>query len=527
MAIEFTPTGNDADDRRIRRLEEAGKLTRIARGVFFRQEGEPLELEVRRNWQRLVAKLVPEGVVTDRSAIEMKPVSHVADGPYNIYVCASRSRATINLPGLSIHVRTGAGPVLGDIPYMGTHLAGQERRLLDNLAPSRARGSEPARTLGEAVVEAKLDEWCRTSGTDFLNSIRDRARNIAPLLERENEFKRLNGMIGTLLNTQQERMVTPQGRARASGTPVDTACLQRFAGLVAYMSGRAPQYVPSADTTSDRNVAGAFIEAYFSNYIEGTEFEIEQAAEIVFEGKIPEDRPQDGHDVLGTYLQLVEGMGRPTSTTTFPEFKDEIQTRHANLMEARPEVGPGRFKTLGNRAGDTSFVAPDLLEGTLREGHAMMRDIEDPFHRSLFLHYFLTETHPFNDGNGRISRILMTRELAAAGLSRIVVPTVYRQDYVDSLRALSRRDDPAIFVRSLEFCQQVSAACSAPSAKDAVNRWAQAYAFCEDTRQAKLMMPNPALEIANRRGVFAPTDYWEAIDHGSTGFVFGGSRGPR
>lgn len=55
----------------------------------------------------------------------------------------------------------------------------------------------------------------------------------------------------------------------------------------------------------------------------------------------------------------------------------------------------------------------------------------------------------------------MTRELLGAGLSRIVIPTVLGDDYLDSLRALSRRDDPSIFVRSLEFSQRVSAAFSA------------------------------------------------------------------
>lgn len=513
MALYFTPTGDEAEDRRIRRLYEAEKLERLANGIFFKQEGEAKETEIRRNWQRLVAKLVPDGVVTDRSGLEAKPVQHSEDRPHNIYVSAPRSRWTFELPGLSIHVRSGPGPAPGDIPYMGTHLAGQERRLLDNLAFSRARRGEGARTLGEAAVEAKLDEWCRTAGDEFLNSLRDKARQLAPMLEREDEFQRLNGIIGTLLKTQRDKMVTPQGRARAAAAPIDVACLDRFAKLIAYMFDRAPQAITNADVDPGRIMASSFVEAYFSNYIEGTEFAVEEATEIVFEGKIPEDRPEDGHDVLGTYLQLVERVERSPSMTSFEEFKDEIKTRHARLMESRPGVKPGQFKTQGNRAGDTAFVAPELLEGTLKEGHAMMISIDDPFRRSVFLHYMMAEIHPFNDGNGRINRILMTRELLSANLSRIVIPTVFREDYVDSLRALSRREDPSILVRNLEFCQRVSAACSARSATEAIETWAKAYAFCENPRQARLMMPNAALEITNRNGVYAPDDYWQASSH--------------
>ncbi|MBI5942146.1 MAG: cell filamentation protein Fic, partial [Caulobacterales bacterium] len=118
---------------------------------------------------------------------------------------------------------------------------------------------------------------------------------------------------------------------------------------------------------------------------------------------------------------------------------------------------------------------------------------------------------PFNDGNGRISRIMMTKELLAAGLSRIIIPTVYRNDYFDALRALSRRDDPSIFVRSLEFCQKVTAACSATTTGLAIDAWARAYGFCEDGRHARLSMPNPALEIEMRSGIPAPSDYWAVI----------------
>jgi len=519
LSLFFTPTGDDAEDRRIRRRYEAGELRRLANGVYLEAEAEPDDMVIRRNWPRLVAKLVPGAVVTDRSGIEARPVQHVQNGPHVIYVSADRSRSVIELPGLSINIRKGPGNVAGDIPYLGTHLAGPERKLLDNLAPSRARG-DAARTLGEAAVEAKLDEFCRSSGADFLNSIRDRARHLAPLISREDEFRKLNAMIGTLLNTREEKMVTPQGRARAAGTPIDASCVERLAKLNAYLHDRAPQAIVNNDTSQERLMAGSFIEAYFSNYIEGTEFAVDQATEIVFEGRIPEDRPQDGHDVLGTYLQLIEAGGRPPSGSDFAGFLDEIKTRHARLMESRPGTRPGQFKTVANRAGDTSFVAPDLVEGTLKEGHAMMRGVDDPFRRAVFLHYMLAEVHPFNDGNGRISRIVMTRELLGAGLSRIVIPTVFRDDYLDSLRALSRRDDPSIFVRSLEFCQRVSAACSASSVSEAIDVWAKAYAFCEDSRQARLSLPNPALNVTVNRGVPAPDDYWEAV-RASAGRPFG------
>jgi hypothetical protein len=518
--IFFTGLGDEAQDRKIRRDLAAGKLQRLANGVYVDPSSGPVDSTVLQNWPRIVARLVPDGVVTDRSGIEAQPwrdrSSGAPKGDAILFMSAPRSRAAIALPGLVINIRQGAGPADEDIPYLGTHLASETRRLLDNLAPSRTR-SGPARTLGPAEVEKRLDSLCATHGVNHLNTIRDKARQLAPLINRETEFEALNAMISTLLQTREAKALTPQGQARAEGHPFDPACVNRLIKLVEFMQARAPVIVANADITPDRKRAGSFIEAYFSNFIEGTEFAVGEAVEIVFEGRVPEARPQDGHDVLGAYLQLMDLGERSATSIDAHAFIDEVQERHRNLMAQRPSVQPGVLKTKPNQAGNTAFVHPDLVRGTLREGVSILRSIAEPFSRALFVHFLLVDVHPFNDGNGRISRIMMTKELLAAGLSRIIIPTVFRNDYFDALRALSRRDDPSIFVRSLEFCQKVTAASSAPTVDLAIEAWARAYGFCEDSRHARLSMPSPALQIEMRNGTPAPSDYWGAIvgDNGS------------
>jgi hypothetical protein len=46
------------------------------------------------------------------------------------------------------------------------------------------------------------------------------------------------------------------------------------------------------------------------------------------------------------------------------------------------------------------------------------------------------------DGNGRSARIMMNAELVSASKSTIIIPTVYRDDYLQALRALTRRHRP-------------------------------------------------------------------------------------
>jgi hypothetical protein len=445
----------------------------------------------------------------------MKPAREVIDGEptgtAHVFVSAPQSRNILSLPGLLINIRHGAGPIDGDIPYLGTYIASPIRALLDNLTAFR-RGVEIERTLGVAGVERKLDEICVQQGANHLNHVRDSAHRVAPLIDREAEAKVLSAIIGALLRTQDVHLETKQGNARKSGYPIDISRVDRFVELSRYLQTRAPQIVEARERSADGRAAGAFIEAYFSNFIEGTEFSVREATDIVFHGRMPERRPKDGQDVLSTYLQLVETGGRAPSQASFEQFVAEIRSRHVRLMEHRPDILPGQFKTIINRAGDTTFVLPDLVLGTLKEGFGISKTLEHPFQRALFLHVILAEVHPFNDGNGRLSRIFMSRELDAAGLSRIVVPTVNRDDYIAALRAFSRHNDPYPFVANMEFCQKVSAACASETTPNAILKWAQSYAFCEDARNARLTMPNPALEIQEQIGIFAPTGYWQQVN---------------
>jgi fido (protein-threonine AMPylation protein) len=70
--------------------------------------------------------------------------------------------------------------------------------------------------------------------------------------------------------------------------------------------------------------------------------------------------------------------------------------------------------------------------------------------------FLVSDVHPFVDGNGRIARIMMNAELVAAGRSTIIIPTVYRDDYLLALRALTRRDRPTPLVNALVAAQRFS-----------------------------------------------------------------------
>lgn len=126
-------------------------------------------------------------------------------------------------------------------------------------------------------------------------------------------------------------------------------------------------------------------------------------------------------------------------------------------MSSRPERSPGTYKTRPNRAGSSQFVAPDLVVGTLRHGCELMGGVTAPFHRAVYMMFLICEVHPFADGNGRVARIMMNAELVAAGEVRLIIPTVYRKNYLAALRAATRTRNFAALADTLAFARKYTA----------------------------------------------------------------------
>jgi len=161
-------------------------------------------------------------------------------------------------------------------------------------------------------------------------------------------------------------------------------------------------------------------------------------------------RNEDSHDVLGTY-QLVSNRQEMKITPYSGEnLLDILQYRHAILLDARKDKNPGKFKIKNNQAGDTSFVDMELVRGTLLKSFDFYQALTHPFSKAVYIMFIVSEVHPFLDGNGRIARIMMNAELSSAGQTKIIIPTVYREDYLGGLRRLTRNNDPGVYIRMLE-----------------------------------------------------------------------------
>ena len=453
--MEYPPLvyAAEHDRRQLSRDARRGRLRRLGQGIYTSDlTAEPEQVVHARLWE-IVAHELPGAVIADRSA---------RDGgmPHDgcLFVISDRSRPLL-LPGVTVRPRPGVGALPGDLALPGgLHLAGEARTLLENLVPRRRNATGGSRTLNRDEIEAWLDALCAARGEPGLNRLRDQARALAPLLDRHRERDLLDALIAAALGTRPNTTLhTPELRARSAGAAFDQPRLAVLTRFAAALRDRAPEVLPALAADAGRRALLPFYEAYFSNYIEGTEFTLDEAADIIFHQVLPPQRPADAHDILGTY-RLAADPGEMGRTPTDPdELVQVLRHRHAVLLGGRPELDPGQFKRRANRAGSTEFVAPDLVEGTLRRGFEAGEELTSPFARAVYLMFLVSEVHPFADGNGRVARLMMNAELVRVGEVRIIVPTVFRLNYLAALKATTHTANDEALPAALSFARRWSA----------------------------------------------------------------------
>jgi len=473
-------TSDSALNRQLGKLEEKGQIKKIAPRIYTSNFNEPTEVIIRRNIFTILGKLYPGAVLSHRSALEFKPTT--ANQLFVTYTYTKK----IELPGITIRFMEGMPAIEGDNPFSGElFVSQQERAFLENLQSSRQVGPI-SKTITLPEIETKLEQIVQVKGEEGLNQFRDKAREIADKLGMQSEFEKLNRLISALLTTKPSKILkSPLAVARALGNPYDRLRIELFEKLFIELKQQPFKDDPdkNKEQTAFRNFS--FFEAYFSNYIEGTIFEIEEA-KIIIQTEMPiPNREEDSHDILGTY-KLVSNQKEMSTTPSNPDqLINLLQYRHQLLLGARTSKNPGQFKDKNNRAGETHFVDHQLVRGTIIKGFDYYQALTDPFAKAAYIMFMISEIHPFLDGNGRIARVMMNAELVKANQTRIIIPTVFREDYLGALRRLTRNDNATTYIRMLQRTQEFSTTLIANNMEELEDHLTLSNAFKEHD-EAKL-----------------------------------------
>ncbi|CAN5479187.1 Fic family protein [soil metagenome] len=440
------------EGRKISALLKEKSIRKIAPRIYSSNFTEEPSQIIRRNWYTILSSQYPDALLSHRSALEFKPTK---EG--HLFLTYTYTK-NVALPGLVLHFLQGSERIDGDrILFDDLYVSQEPRAILENLQETRKKGEE-SKTITPEALEERLESIIRARGEKGINDLRDQAKKIAAELHLEEELKKLNQLISALLSTGKSKVLTSEvAKARALGEPLDPDRMALFEMLYGELAGAVfPQGKDLNDTATYYKAFG-FFEGYFSNYIEGTEFTVAEAKEIIESEKPLPARDEDSHDILGTYQIVSDRKEMAICPASAEEFLTILRRRHADLLQSRTSKKPGEFKDKNNRAGNTEFVHHQLVVGTLKKGFEWYTLLQDPFAKAVYIMFLISEVHPFLDGNGRIARVMMNAELSSKGLSKIIIPTVYREDYMGALRKLTRQRSADAYVRMMLRAYEFSA----------------------------------------------------------------------
>jgi Fic family protein len=196
-------------------------------------------------------------------------------------------------------------------------------------------------------------------------------------------------------------------------------------------------------------------EAQLSSRIEGTI--VPTGDLLLFDPETSTTDPQDVREVMNfdqAQLEAIQAIrqGRPLS-------QHLLKTAHATLLEGArgEEWNPGQYRRLQNMIGtrkdiDTArFVPPPVAHLEPLMDNLIKFINEDTQHSGLIktgiAHYQIEAIHPFEDGNGRIGRLLIILMLVNLKIidEALIYPSVFfeanQEEYRDRLLLLSTTGD--------------------------------------------------------------------------------------
>jgi fido (protein-threonine AMPylation protein) len=473
--------GNAENSYKITKLVKEKKARKLASKIYTENLEEDPRVLIKRNLLPIIKAFFPGAIISHRSALETRPT------PDGFFFVTYKRTGQLKLPGLTIITLKSDMKLAGTSSFMGDdlHISRRERAFLENLQQGKTT-SGPIKILGQEEIEKKLDQICRINGEEALNEIRDNAKMISLKTGLKKEFAKLNKIISAILSTHPASvLVSSVAKARSLQLAYDPERIERFNILADYLRNNEFPVKKRVFKTNKEFENQCFFEAYFSNYIEGTQFEIAEAVKIVFEGSLPKNRP-DAHDILGNYQLLINKAQMKTSIKDASQLITTLKLQHHHLMQGHPHIRPGSFKEERNQAGSTLFVEPEAVQGTLIKGMENFYLLLDPFKQSLYLMFLISEVHPFADGNGRLARLIMNSVLYQNDLEKIIVPNVFRDDYMGSLKKLTKQNDPSSYVKAMVRCHEFSATINYSTFDRAKEDFTKAHAFLEPN-EAKLI----------------------------------------
>ncbi|WP_246469700.1 Fic family protein [Cohnella nanjingensis] len=187
---------------------------------------------------------------------------------------------------------------------------------------------------------------------------------------------------------------------------------------------------------------------YHSNAIEGNTFTIQETAFFLREGLTVKGKSLREHLEIVNHAEAIDFLREGIEQRELTEGM--IKEFHAILFQGVRDIdfSPGEYKKEDNHVLTLSGVIHHYTPAihvtsemeALIQWYDGMRNAMHPIELAAVFHHKLTAIHPFNDGNGRVSRLAMNVILMKTGYPPAIIRNENRDIYYTALEKADHGD---------------------------------------------------------------------------------------
>jgi Fic family protein len=181
--------------------------------------------------------------------------------------------------------------------------------------------------------------------------------------------------------------------------------------------------------------------AYNSNRIEGSKLTEEQTR-YIFETRTIGFKDQEAvpiDDIIETsnhfvaFDYLLDTIETPFSNTLIKEFHRILKT--GTFDATKKWFNVGEWKKLPNEVGGTATTLPENVEEDMDKLGCWYNSLPQVVFENIVEYHYRFETiHPFQDGNGRVGRLIMFRECLRNNIIPFIIDDSCKQFYYRGLK---------------------------------------------------------------------------------------------
>ncbi len=188
---------------------------------------------------------------------------------------------------------------------------------------------------------------------------------------------------------------------------------------------------------------------YDSNAIEGSSLSLEDTNLVINEGLVPKGKTLREINEARSHIEAIRFINNYEGNLN----EQFILKLHSIIFKNISERFAGRYRETTVRIFKSDVRFPDAskvpqLMGNLVYWYKLNKNKMHPFELSIIFSVKLVSIHPFIDGNGRISRLIMNFLLKKKGYPWINIYMKQRAEYLQAVRLANDEK----YKHILEFC---------------------------------------------------------------------------